>query len=326
MKKEYDSKRFMKILSVVISIAIIAIITISTVIVLLSGGNKETENISFYFMNFQTNEWETEERAIEIIEPEKMAVNVLNELNAGPTGSGLSKSIPESVSVESIAMGQDKTLDVHFSEGYKELSATDSLNLRTSLVLTLTELSFIDNVRLFIGENEIIRSNGQPLGLLNKESFVTHDEKEVAVKELTLYFSDSDVLGLLAEKRVIEIESNKQMPTEQYVIQELIKGPADPDHYALIPPETKVISVKVDKSICYIDFSADFVNKFHGGSSAESLMISSIVNSLTELPKIQKVQFLIEGNKFHSETTTFSIDLTTPFERQEDLILSSGGK
>jgi len=42
--------------------------------------------------------------------------------------------------------------------------------------------------------------------------------------------------------------------------------------------------------------SKEFVENHIGGSTAELMTINSIVASLTELPGIDKVQFLIEGN------------------------------
>ena len=46
-----------------------------------------------------------------------------------------------------------------------------------------------------------------------------------------------------------------------------------------------------------MNLSSDFVTKNNVGTAAERMTIFSIVNSLTELSNVDKVQFLIEGEK-----------------------------
>lgn len=58
--------------------------------------------------------------------------------------------------------------------------------------------------------------------------------------------------------------------------------------------------------------SGDFVVKHTGGSVGEWFTIYSIVNSLTELDNIKKVQFLIEGEK--QQDFKGHMDFSKPFE------------
>ena len=72
---------------------------------------------------------------------------------------------------------------------------------------------------------------------------------------------------------------------------ELIKGPQAKGSLATVPPETKVRNIMTQDGICYVDLSSEFVSRHSGGKAKELLTIYSIVNSLTALDDVSKVQF-----------------------------------
>ena len=53
---------------------------------------------------------------------------------------------------------------------------------------------------------------------------------------------------------------------------------------------------RVEDKVAYVDFARDVVQNHWGGSAGDGMTIGSIVHSLTELPGIEKVQLLLEGN------------------------------
>lgn len=134
-------------------------------------------------------------------------------------------------------------------------------------------------------------------------------------KELTLYFGSSDAMAVAAEKRKVSIKPDE--PVARYVIEELIKGPAAKGLYPVMSKDTRLLSIKVEGGTCIVDFSKEFVDKNVGGTAGEAITINSVVNSLTELEGIERVQFLIEGKK--RKVFTHAI-FDQPFERNDDMI------
>ncbi len=65
--------------------------------------------------------------------------------------------------------------------------------------------------------------------------------------------------------------------------------------YRILPADTKVLGVKIENGLATVDFSRE-VLKANAGAAAEELGIKSIVNTLTEFPTVQKVQFTVEGS------------------------------
>lgn len=85
-----------------------------------------------------------------------------------------------------------------------------------------------------------------------------------------------------------------------------------------LPKGTRVRQLEIKEGICYVDFNKSFQSKHPGGEIEERLTIYSIVNTLTELNDIDKVQFLIDGEKV--EEYQGFIDFSQTFSRDDSII------
>ncbi len=148
-------------------------------------------------------------------------------------------------------------------------------------------------------------------------------ESETAVKSsrsigrmvsLTLYFSDEQAEHLVPEIRQVEDTA----AIAKVAVEELVKGPKENGLHATIPSETKVLNVDIIKSIAYVNFSKDLIDKHWGGSTGELMTITSLVDTLTEFKNIQKVQIMVEGKVV--DTIAGHADTSRPFARDESMI------
>lgn len=133
--------------------------------------------------------------------------------------------------------------------------------------------------------------------------------------QLVLYFGDKQAMFLIPEHRVV---ARKGESLEELLMTELVKGPTDPELVGTIPKETRLLSVKTVDGIAYVNFSRELQTKHWGGSAGELMTVYSIVNTLTELPEIKKVQILLEGDKLDS--LAGHMDLVEPLARNTQLI------
>ena len=95
----------------------------------------------------------------------------------------------------------------------------------------------------------------------------------------------------------VPADPSQRPPIEELVVTELLKGPTDPLLKRTLPAEAKLISVQVTDGLALVNFSKEFVSKHPGGSTGEIMTILSLVNSLTCLPNIDRVQILVEGQR-----------------------------
>ncbi|MDK2824524.1 MAG: germination protein [Clostridia bacterium] len=166
-------------------------------------------------------------------------------------------------------------------------------------------------------------------GLPDKVVFVKGSEynkiiKEVEVTEIpqpeesvvTLYFGTKD--GYLRR----EPRSISGLPTAERgkeLIEELIKGTqANDDTLNVLPEGTKVLGYKFDaeKGLITLDLSEHVQGV--AGSMGETLAVYSIVNTLTELPGVERVKILVEGKEV--ETIGGHIYLGDPLTRDLELL------
>jgi germination protein M len=194
-------------------------------------------------------------------------------------------------------------------------------NLKIIFILLILVVIVIFSYTIF---NKFIvpaweRYKGKPI-VTKEVPYKEEERKEVQpvpteeMVEVNLYFSDSQAMYLVPEKRKIS-----QIPSlaRQAVI-ELIKGPENSDLYSTIPKGTQVNEVYIADDIVYIDLSEEIFKNHPGGSSGELMTVYSIVNTLTEIPPIKGVQILVGGNEMNS--LVGHIDISMPLLRDEDWI------
>ncbi len=306
-------------------IIVFFVIAIIVVFAMINSQMLHEKNIDLYFLNPASNTLEPERRKIASGDETDMLRSALTELKAGPKNTTmLVKAIPDEVKILKCRFVKDEnnsgTVYVDLSEDYNDLKESQEILLRGSVVWSLTDFDFVDNIIITINGEPVKGSNNEELGALNRENFVVNpviSPDKTEMKEVTLYFSDESAAWLCPEKINIEVVQSQSI--ENKIVEQLIAGPRDDNHYATVPPETKIKNIKTEDSICYVDLSAEFVTKHNGGTAAEMLTIYSIVNSLTELDNVKKVQFLIEGQK--EESFKGHLDFSKPFERNEAIIM-----
>lgn len=127
--------------------------------------------------------------------------------------------------------------------------------------------------------------------------------------EVTLFFADSQAQHVIPEVRLVDLQES----LGEAVVRELIKGPAEPDLFRTIPEGTRLLSFEVVEGVAYVNFSRELQANHGGGSAGEVMTLDSLVLSLTELPEIDKVQILVEGEK--KETLKGHFEILEPLDR-----------
>lgn len=87
--------------------------------------------------------------------------------------------------------------------------------------------------------------------------------------------------------------------------------------HPILPEALLIQSVDVEKGTAYVNFSKE-LHGLQGGNTAESLFIPMTVNTLTEFPDIQSVQFSIQGRPI--KKLSGYRDMTAHFQREKDMI------
>ncbi len=269
-----------------------------------------------YYVERENSKMQEELREIGGKSLEEMLENAVLQMRMPSKNEALAVAIPEQIEMIGIAL-EEGIAKVNLSANYSELKKGDEMFCRAALVWTLTGFYFVDGVELLVDGVPLKKANGDPFGAFNRNDLIVNVQIEAEPTNVSrifkLYFSNSDATALVVEERQVEVNNNQRI--EKYIMEQLIAGPKEEGNWATVPPETKIRDIVTQDKICYVDLSQEFVSKHSGGSAGEILTIYSIVNSLCELKDIEKVQFLIEGEK--QEEFKGHIEFGKPFEPKD---------
>ena len=180
-------------------------------------------------------------------------------------------------------------------------------------------MEMVDTVELTVEGRPLRNQQGEKIGVMNRENVridgdVPAETTEYAI--LKLYFTNADGTDFQIEDRVVEVNANQAR--EKTILEQLIAGPLEKGYYPTVPADTKIRDVTTTKDgICYVNLSQDFLTKTATVNINDVVTVYSIVNSLCELEEVDKVQFLMEGEKI--EDYKGVLDFSTPFTAVESL-------
>lgn len=211
---------------------------------------------------------------------------------------------------------EDQVLYLYFDVNYTAMKPEREILCRAALTRMLTQIPGIDYINIYCGDQPLMDRQGNPVGMLAANDFIMNTSNVNAYEktELTLYFADETGNSLVEEKR--EVVHNINTSLEQLVVEQLIAGPGQEGHYATLPSDCKILSLSVTDNVCYINFDVSFLNTTLPVN--EYVPIYSIVDSLSEMTTITKVQIMVNG----SQNVMFRdvVSLGTTFERSQEYI------
>lgn len=143
----------------------------------------------------------------------------------------------------------------------------------------------------------------------------TPDAKKDTKLTLKVYYPDDQGLKLIAVKRTVDTKGSDKYTA---AMKSLLTGTTEKGQTNVIPKQARLKSVTVKGDTAYVDFSAELVKKFTGGSTGEEMLVGSVVNTLTEFSEVKKVQILVDGQAI--ESLAGHLDLSAPQTRMENLL------
>ena len=180
-----------------------------------------------------------------------------------------------------------KRVNINLSEEYFDLD-NDNISFRASIVYSLVELDNVNSVFFLVEGSDL---SDAPL---NKSSFNISVDGEIPSKDerFNLYFIDNETMKLRLYEKQAKYDADELK--ENFVLQLLREGPTDESGYAGTLSEEEEITIdSVKDGIAFVEVGSDFF--VVESKEKEELKAYSVVNTLTELSNINKVQFTQDG-------------------------------
>lgn len=293
----------------------------------LAGCNPSTREMTddknyykIYYVNNLEDKLVTEDYFAKESDIDKLVYELVGKLTDVPEGINLKKSIPDEIKVKDIKRNGE-VLSINFSENYNQLSGISEILRRASVVKTLCQIDGISKVEYTVENQPLMYSEANPVGAMAGEDFIDNTGGETTyyqTVQVSLYYTDLKGKKLFNTRHNVEFDGTISL--EELVIRQLLAGPLENDKLSpVLPAGTKINKVSFKDGICYVDFSEEFLEGRDG--VADEVVVYSIVNSLTDIGSVTKVQFWINGKPIGYYRETVPIDL--PVERKFDIIAES---
>ncbi len=272
-------------------------IFISIIIVLSTSACEQTKSISFNKEKLYCYD-ETHKVLMPSAMPEKYEDAKNDEERVGKIIKALNNN--EVIKYWDI---KDNKVIVYLNSIYEEYTSSQKMGVRASLVYSLTQLVSIDEVEFYVDGQSLKTATGEAVGPIrtnNISQTILVPNPPNTSCTLTLYFSNGS--GMLEkEERSIMVSNTDQI--EKYVVEELLNGPKLNNLKSTLPEDLKVKDAVTVKGVCRIDLSFDTRSKFFDSADNKmEMMIYSIVNSLAELPQVNKVAIFNDGKSVSTFT------------------------
>lgn len=241
-----------------------------------------------------------------VLEGAGILETALNAVMSRPQDGSLRSPFPEGVTLLSHSI-DGGAIALYMSDTYADMPQGDKVIARACLVLTLCALEGIDSVSVFVGDVPDIS------GVKAEDIQIANTQLNPHSKQIRLFFAHSSET-LMEERRDITIDDDRELA--YYVMEELLSGPLSDELYSTIPEGSRLLSLTIEGRTCIVDLSHEFIDNKPQSESQEELAIYSIVNSLTALTTIDRVQFLVEGKRLEQY---YSIEIFNPITNNTDI-------
>ena len=292
----------------------------------LAGCDKEDrENLmsdspQIYYLSEDGSQIYCDEFEYKYDSTEKNVQYVLDKLKEGGYSKSKLPTIPAEVNMPDFSISEEDVLTLKFDSTYEELTGVKEILTRAAIVMSVDGIEGVNYVEFVVNDFPLTNSEGIVIGAMTSNSFVdsvTNTINSVWQQEVYLYYATEDGKGLV--KKLVKCESDINASLERIIVEALISGEGvdeDKGVIGIINEETIINSIITKENICYIDLSKEFLEK--NSDVTDEVYIYSIVNSLTELTFVNKVEFKIDGENV--EKFNDKIEFDRLFERNLDLV------
>lgn len=252
----------------------------------------------------------------------EQTVELARELYAKMQEGGYEDTIPAvaaDITISDISLSGN-TMSIALQGPWDTMRAPNRMLFLAAVTRTLTQLKDVDGILFTMNGEALTDESGNMMGVLRSASFVDNavdNPEDYREAVIALYFANEAMDGLVKVERTVVYRSSSSM--ERIVVEQLLRGPEDSGAKASLPNTASLLSINVRDGVCYVNFDSKFITEVLG--NYDYVPVYSVVNSLTELPNVDKVQISINGSSetgFQRDILSFAIPFTRNMKYVEE--------
>lgn len=298
-------------------LAVLSVCVFITVSLTGCGASSSKNQFTIYYVNQERTalaEYKTK------LDESADAQALVNEMDKARKKSTFIPARPAYVKVDHVQT-DGQNVYIYYTDTYKSMDNATEVLYRAAVVKTLTQLPEVDHVMFYVDGAPATYADGTVIGMMSADNFVEasgSNSADIQSADIKLYFANAKGDKLIPMD--MNVTYNKNVPIERVVVEQLINGPGISGYYRTLPANVKLLGISVTDGTCYVNLDSTFIDGMV--NAAEMVPVYSIVNSLCDIPQIDRVQILVNGesNRMYRE----SISLETKFTNNEDIVQKTG--
>ena len=280
---------------------IAAIFMAAALIFAISGCSKQEETFTMEIAcivsdpeSYGTAALAMEKRTLPLLTGDELYRRIASEMTVSPADDHLKPALRFMDTLQDVYLN-DHILTCVFSTSLKNVEEPSLTLILGALTRTYCALPDVTGIRIYSGPVCLHDST------LSNDDFVM-DSSALRIQEHTLRLYYPDIQGEALETASCSVHLTADANLPLAVMETLLSGPVTESGYIIrfIPDGTTVNQIHVENSMCCVDLSEEFLSSNIAAADGTSLTIYAIVNSLTALPGISSLLFMIDGEVVES--------------------------
>lgn len=279
--------------------------------------NLESDQIVFYYLSNDETKLVQKVEKLQDRDPVKKVEQAMKKIRNVETNLEYKTPFSKGLIVDKIVLDQNQ-LYLYFNKEYENLDNVQEVLLRSAIVRTVVQIDGVDCVSFYVNDLPLEDASKKIVGVMTKDSFVENigaQINSINTTNITLYYATEDGNKMVAIDQNVYTSSN--VSNEKLVLENILEKPKQEGLLKAVPDATKLLSVSTMDGICFVNLDSGFLK--YNFNISESVVIYSIVNSLCELPTVNKVQISVNGETKMKYREKMGLDEI--YERNLDLVL-----
>lgn len=207
----------------------------------------------------------------------------------------------------------ENILTLRFNQTLAQLSGIELTVAAGCLARTFLPLTGADTL-ILTADGALLNGNTS-LSLTIEDLYLRDDSLERLHASFTVYYASADRRYLIGHDVSVLVSTPEELPL--YLLELLLIPPKDSGLRCALPAGTRFQSVTIENGLCTVDVSSEFDTHRYFNLSAQCLSLLSVVNTLTALEEIDRVEFTVDGDLLIRYGT---MTITEPLVRDERCI------
>lgn len=209
----------------------------------------------------------------------------------GPVTRSLECPIPREASVDHWSL-KNGVLTIDFSPNFAELSGIELTIAAGCLARTFLELTEATEITITAGGALLDGESAITLGAADLDLY--DNSLDRLRSEFTVYYADAQRRYLIGHEISVNLAGRENIPA--YLLEQLLQPPPGSGLRSALPAGTRILGVSVEDGTCTVNLSQEFESAAFDDRNAQLLSLMSVVNTLTALEEIDRVEFSTDGN------------------------------